>query len=305
MFIFDQKSFNEFSKGLKLYFSSLSGRGAKYAYFNISGHTNSIVLSNGDYELLLAYRAVTLGVHVITFHNSEFLEKLKQVCNIPNCPYVIKTQSLLALTKIKDPSLIGIEYDSENNLKISTNGTTIVVQDEVVESIDNDDESTPDTEEESEESEVVDTSTITFTGNDISGTVLSNAHALYMLEDIVNEIYKKYNNIITQQYPVYSYKLTEKIEPYMSNYIKIKIPISTLDPSKEQCDDIHALLIDGLDLPVQREFLKNNQLDIFIWMNPGGHLQVMSHYEDSTLSIFSHRPFMCLYTFKPKTSKEG
>lgn len=74
-----------FQKKCKLLFSSLSARQCKYAYINISGYSDKLVLSNGDVELLAGYPSSLLSLHIIT-PKDDFLRELKSYLKLDEQP---------------------------------------------------------------------------------------------------------------------------------------------------------------------------------------------------------------------------
>ena len=177
----------EFEKEIKLYLSSLSARGSKYMYFNVGEKENTIVLSNGNYDLLVAYVPVTLTFHLVTFKN-DFYTRLLNILNIPkDTPYIVRVDLLLKAIRQSTIEEIHCEYDSYSNMRVYS-GTILL--EEKIENESFNDNSNEDSEESIEEDTIT-----TFDKADICGMVIHDLPVLVKLQEDISYINPVFNSI--------------------------------------------------------------------------------------------------------------
>lgn len=296
------KETKQFLKTLKLYFSSLTARGAKYLFLNVAGLKNSFVITNGDYELLTSYVPVTLSIHIIEFKNSLFYEQFLRFLNLETTqPYVIRMNMFLKVINkgnIEDMSTI---YDEKHYLKITTNDSVIEDDDDP----DSEDYYTDDIDDDdtTEDCPWVDTSkwvTVTFDSAAICGQPVENVHALTVLENTIDKILTYPNIKKTEERPYAVIEVTAPVEYHTANYFRQKVSLQEfktkegLEYYPEKMHDLYVLLMDGFDVPSMKEFLKKTKkqvIELLLWANVGGTIQHMALYEDDEISIKSMRPF--------------
>lgn len=300
-----------FLKTLKLYFSSLTARGAKYLYLNVADDPNTMVVSNGDYELLTAYVPVTLSIHVITFKNTEFFEEFLQFMNIPKgCPYIVRIPVVLAALKNNSKEEV-------HALKAEDGKLHLALRDQIVEDDldDYDDELEDDEDDESPASEFdifADKSKYvvkTFDDAKVCGKPIDNFHARVILEETVAKMLEYRNTFGKTDCPCACKPVDrESITYFTSNYFRMEIPLSEFVTENgeryypEDMYDFHVILIDGLDVPSIKEFMKrkDGELTLLLWSKSGGAIQHMATYEDEDVSICSMRPFLEVIPLKRK-----
>lgn len=290
-----------FLKTLKLYFSSLTARGAKYLFLNVGNLENSIVITNGDYEMLTAYVPVSLTVHVVTFKDPEFYEELMKFLRFETKkPFVIRMNLFLKALKDADIDNMTVIYDDDGHMKITAADQLISDDDILDDDSDMDDEE--DDEYDPEENPFVDTSkwvTTTFDSLDICGQPVENFHALSVLESTIVNMLGYEVSVPKADRPYTEITIPRDFSYFNSNYFRIYIPLTEFrmpdgEPFySEDMWDFHIILIDGFDVPSMREFVKKRDTDVslLLWANSGGTIQHMAKYDDAEISIRSMRPF--------------
>lgn len=296
-----QKSLLEykFEDQLKILFGFTSGRLNKYLYFNIPGVENTIVTTNGNYDLITACSPVTLSLHLIQFKDINLYIKIKEYFKVPdNQPYVIRMELLLKAFVNHLCSDLVIQNDSNFTTKIATkNNDTIIITEEV---ITEDGEVTEDLEElsvEEEIEEMIDTINIdSFPNNDIFGAVVNHIYAWSILVEEVNNLneyseeYFKTNNIkyIAQELNC------ENIEWYSSlQYRPFKVDKDFFNYESKEMDDCYILCLDGQDAVSTKGFVKkvDGLCTQYAWSHNSKTVKCMAIYEDTDVVIKSIRPF--------------
>ncbi len=293
------KASKEFVKELKIYFSSLSARGAKYLFLNVAGIPRSFVITNGDYELLTGYVPVLLGIHLVTFKESNFYESFLDFLNFKiDKPYIIRISQLTKAFKDNGAHELDVIYDQYQNMQVIVNSRILTGDDKDVEDVIDDSQ----TEEvvDLEENPFVDNSkfeTITFKSADICGQLVDNYHALGVLEDVVIDMNDKKAFLEQENVPHYETSITPDEEIVHSNYYRISIELDKLSISSAHTD-VYTILIDGLDVPSLKEFVRKREqqnVTMLIWRPTSGSIQHMATYDDSQISVKSTRPFLAIF----------
>lgn len=299
----------EFVKQMKLYFSSLSARGAKYLFLNIPGFENKFILSNGDYEMITAYAPVILSFHIITFKDASFYTQFLQFMNFTlDCPYVIRISQILKALKDNKFEELDVVYDDHSKMKI-------ILIDKVIESDENsEDESESGESEESEEGSPASSETededlpfkdtskyvvVTFASADVCGQPIDNLYAMSIMEDCLREIYQVPESVKSASVPHYFYDLDIEIPYFHGNYFRFKLNLPELFKSltKEDLDfpaNVHMVIIDGMDVPSVKEFVKKQpeaKTRFLVWSTNEKTIRHLALYEDPVIDILSVRPF--------------
>jgi len=281
----------EFEKEIKLYLSSLSARGSKYMYFNVGERENTLVLSNGNYELLVAYIPVTLTFHLVTFKN-DFYTKLLNVLNIPkNTPYILRVDLFLKAIRQFTIEELRCEYDSFLNMRIYSGD--ILLEEKLNEDSSDENTSSEDIEEGYEEEKIT-----TFAKEDICGMVIDDLPVLTKLKEDIDYI----NSIDTNELSNMSFYTKERIkDPIDYFYLNWFRPCTIQLPGKE---DIYHLLIDGVDTVSLKEFIRKNYpdtvIDMHIWSKYGSSVKYMATYEDENILVKTVRPYREIVPLKKK-----
>lgn len=308
------KASKEFLKELRLYFSSLSARGAKYLFLNIGTIPNSFVITNGDYEMLTGYVPVLLSIHLIEFKDDEFYKTFLEFFNFTSDkPYILRISQVMKAFKDNGAHELDVVYDQMGNMKIIIN-SRVLTGDDIPEGSMSSSEEDPNQEPvDIEENPFHDNSkfeTITFKNADICGQVVDNYHALAVLEDTVLDMYRKKEYLIEDKTPYYELSIPTEIEVFTSNYYRIKLDLAAFKDREGNCvlideyRELNAILMDGLDVPSIKEFIKKRdekELNLLLWCNKGGSIQHMAIYNDSKISVKSSRPFSEIFPI----SKQG
>lgn len=292
------KASKDFVKELRVYFSSLSVRGAKYLFLNIGNIPNSFILTNGDYEMLTGYVPVMTSIHLVEFTNPEFYNQFIEFLNFDiTKPYIIRIAQLLKAFKDNGAHELDVVYDQFSNMKVIVNSRVLTGDEYEVPEKDSDEIEEP--EESIEDNPFVDNSkfeTLTFKSADICGQIVDNFHALHVLENVVLEMRGKKEYLIQENTPHKEVDLSPELPVVHSNYYRIKLDIDDL--LQKETHDVYSILMDGLDIPSLREFVgkrDNKKLTLLIWCTPMGSIQHMAMYNDSKISVKSTRPFLAIF----------
>lgn len=281
---------SDFQKQCKLYFSSLSARGNKFIYVNLPDIKNSIVVTNGDYEMLASYCPTTFSIHLIEPKN-DFYEQLLSYLNIDRkYPYIFRTDTLMKA--FKDVSLEDTvcQRDMEGNISIRS-GESIVVpdkaeeisEDDGIEDEDNPEEVKPDkdspdtlinlmgdSKEDIKNDALLKTMIpVTFKTSEICGTPVNNDFSLYLLLDEVvklkrysREYFDRENRGDKEGYVVLNldplnkleYRYSNKYSTALINFGQLRNKHGEILFATDSYLSIPLLLGDGLDNPSVKEF---------------------------------------------------
>lgn len=289
----------KFEDQLKILFGFTSGRLNKYLYFNVPGVENSIVATNGNYDLITACSPVTLSLHLIEFKDIELYQKIKNYFKVPNDkPYVVRMELILKAFVNHLVNDLAIQSDMNNTTKIATkDNNTIVITEEVVAE---ENDSTEEVEElsiEEEIEEMLDTISLdSFPNNDIFGAVVNHVYAWSILVEEINKL-KEYteNYFITNNLKYIKQELNcESIKWYSSlQYRPFKVDKDFFDYESKEMDDCYILCLDGQDAVSTKGFIKkvDGLCTQYAWSHNNKTVKCMAIYEDSTVVIKSIRPF--------------
>ena len=283
----------EFEKEIKLYLSSLSARGSKYMYFNVGEPDNTIVLSNGNYDLLVAYVPVTLTFHLVTFKN-DFYTRLLNVLRIPEkVPYILRVDLFLKAIRQFTIEELHCEYDSLMNMRLYSGDT--LLEEKITEETSDGTSSDEDEEDDFEEEKL-----ITFDKADICGMVINDLPVLVKLQEDIAYI----NSLDIKELMNMSFYTKEiikdPIEYFYSNWYRPCI--IQLPDTEEFCH----LLIDGIDTVSLKEFIRKNYpeatIDMHIWSKHGSSVKYMATYEDENILVKTVRPYRDIVPLKKKNN---
>jgi len=296
-----------FIKKCKLYFSSLSARGAKYVYMNIPGLPDGFVITNGDYELLTSYVPISLTIHVVEFKDKTFLNHLNAFLQLdPRSVYAIRVSMIVKAFNSLVQDDVVVVRDESQNLKIGT--TTDIIKDE---DLDDDeasalfDEDELDDDDDSGYTKGFDDSASfiqrIFCDDEICGRVVENIRALMILEQKVDEIKNRIDTLDQYSLPHIRIDLSKKYDYFNSNFFSIPISLSDFrmengEPHfSEEYGNFKLTITDGFDVPSVKEFApkieESETVQLAIWVNHGGTIQHSAVYETEELRIISARPY--------------
>ena len=311
----------DFIASLRLYFSSLTARGAKYLYINIGDLKNTFIISNGDYSLLTSYCPVMLSIHVLEFKNTDFYDKFIDFLQLPtDKPYLIRTSQFLKALKSKKIEELCVVYDNTNKMKIVDKNSGIVFDDddtyssELNDTHDEDDEyfgynfsSGFDEENPFKDSDIWVEET--FETANICGQIVDNQFAIGILEDIVLDMKNNMTNLKEKDIPLVTIPITNPVDYFTGNYFRLNLNFADFQYKDgthfytDEMLDLFLVLVDGLDLPSVKEFLKkkkDSEVLLYDWGKDGGTVQHMAKYEDDEILVYSMRPFMEFIPIKTK-----
>lgn len=336
---------SDFQKQCKLYFSSLSARGNKFIYVNLPDVTNGIVVTNGDYEMLVSYCPQTFSVHLIEPKN-DFYNQLITYLNIDmKYPYIFRTDVLMKAFKDIALEDTVCQRDMEGNISIRA-GETVIVPDKQNEFSEDDDDNDEDPDNDKPDTDRPETLLdlmgrakdddvlkamvpVTFTASEICGTPVRNEFALYLLLDEVlklrqysKEYFNRDDRSDTEGYVVINidplnkleYRYSNKFRTVLVNFGQLRNKHGSMLFNPDTYLSIPLLLGDGLDNPSIKEFINSKNyktidknLDIYVWTDNACTLKSVSIYEDNISYIRSTRPFFETVVLKSAffTNKES
>ena len=294
-----QNKKNSFKEQLKLYLSSLSSRLNNYIYFNIPGVEDSVVITNGDYELLTIYSASSLSIHLLSFKNQEFIDKLKSILQIPsNIPYCIKSNFIRKAIKDSELEDYTVVFNDKKDLILQNTITNEILNVEVDRQKNDEDsteeDSTEDTSSDDEENNTINNNEIE--KDKLCGYCVSDVYALKVLEEecnVLKDYSEEYFKSLNKKYLIYDYT-SIKTKPYLTNIYKTEnITADMLDLKIPNMNECYVLFIDGQDIVSIKEFVKKTKGECkqYIWSENGTTIKNMAIYEDDELVVKSCRPF--------------
>lgn len=290
---------NKFEEQLKILFSFNSGRLNKYLYFNIPGVPNTVVTSNGNYDLITSCSPVTLSLHLVQFKNIELYQKIKEYFKVPDDkPYVIRMELILKAFINHLANDLVIQSDLNNTTKIATkDNDTIVIAEEVITDDEVETNESEDMSIEEEIEEIIDTISLdSFPNNDIFGAVVNHVYAWSILVEEVNNLndyseqYFNNNNI---KYISHTLDI-ESVNWYMPLvYRPFKVDKDFFDYGTKEMDDCYIVCLDGQDALSTKGFIKkvDGVCTQYAWSHNNKTVKCMAIYEDSDVVIKSIRPF--------------
>ena len=306
-----KKEILEFDKQLKLILSSLSRRLNKYIYFNFAELESSIVITNADYELLTTYAPVSLSIHLVTFKDKEYYNKIKSFFRIPDIPYVVRAEIIGKALVHNTTDELKIVVDTNDNMKIvlkeneEITFTSTSDENDEFDFDQNDSARNSILSEENDEYEEEYKIPETFSDKDICGTTITNTYAWKLLEELVFQL-----NDYSEEYFTKDKKFIlnnikpDEVEWYTSNLFRpVIIPQEILYKKVDEISNCYLVCIDGQDVVSVKEFIKKvkGTCNQYIWSNNGETIRCMAIYEDDIMVVKSTRPF---YEIIPLTKKQ-
>ena len=284
---------------IKLLLGFSSGKLNKYLYFNFSSLPNSIVITNGDYELLTTY-PVTLSIHLLKFKDPSEYEELAKFFKVPpNIPYVIRVELLLKALISSLVDDISIRCDSNYTSKIYTKDNTPVVfsineEDTTDSSITTNSADTSDEDIDTLE-ELEEIFIDSFPKDDILGAVVNNIYAWKILEEDAY-LLDSYSEEYFQSTRYIKTELTVDTEWYNSKcYRSVKLDKEFFNYDVD-IEDTYFLFIDGQDAVSIKGFIKRlkniGKCYQYIWRDYNGKsAKSIAVYEDNSVVIKTTRPY--------------
>lgn len=305
----------KFEEQLKILFGFTSGRLNKYLYFNVPGVKNSIVTTNGNYDLIASCSPVTLAIHLITFTDVDLYNRIVEFFNVPSDkPYVVRMELILKAFMNHLAGDLVIQNDINHTTKITTknNDTTFIIE-EVNEDEEECLEDTTDTELSIEEEleELLDTITLdSFPNKDIFGAVVNNVYSWCILVEEVNNLNQLNEDyFISNNLKYIKHELNcESIEWYTPlQYRPFKVDKDFFDYPNRDLIDCYVLCLDGQDAVSTKSFIKkvDGVCTQYAWSHNKKTIKCMAVYEDSNVVIKSIRPFYEIIPIIRKESKSA
>lgn len=145
---------SDFEKKCKLYFSSLTARQCKYAYLNVPGYSDKLVITNGEAELLTGYPSSLLSMHILT-PKDGFLDTLKKYLKLdeqPDKSKIIGVRVSVLCRACKDVPIEACEVvvDKDTGVITIKSGEKFIVADKRDTASEDEADETEDDEEEEE-----------------------------------------------------------------------------------------------------------------------------------------------------------
>ena len=306
-----KKEILEFDKQLKLILSSLSRRLNKYIYFNFAELESSIVITNADYELLTTYAPVSLSIHLVTFKDKEYYNKIKSFFRIPDIPYVVRAEIIGKALVHNTTDELKIVVDTNDNMKIvlkeneEITFTSTSDENDEFDFDQNDSVRNSILSEENDESEEEYKIPETFSDKDICGTTITNTYAWKLLEELVFQLNDYSEEYFTKDKRFILNNIKpDEVEWYTSNLFRpVIIPQEILYKKVDEIANCYLVCIDGQDVVSVKEFIKKvkGTCNQYIWSNNGETIRCMAIYEDDIMVVKSTRPF---YEIIPLTKKQ-
>lgn len=303
-----------FEKTLKLYFSSVSARNNKFAYFNLKNVPNTIVLTNGSYEILSSYIPVTLSIHLLIFKN-DFYKQIIEYFQIPeNMPFVLRTELVMKALNNHTSEELNRVYDENTNLRLTYNNIAEILDkddnsDGIYDGLEDDEENDDNTDtnqkhktfDEDNMFNIGESNFIieTFESADICGQQVTNRYALKLLEEEALKIYERNDTYLTENnIPYLTTQITKDVNWFNSNLFRpMQIPLEDFKQHNtsvfsQEMLPCFLLIIDGMDLVSAKEYLKKQDKEcvIYVWLDHKT-IKSMAVYEDDEVIIKSMRPF--------------
>lgn len=294
----------------KLFLSSLSARACRYMYLNIPDFENQIILSNYPPDMIAEYKPQLCSIYIIS-PPEWYLNDLRVFLDIKNHDDVTLVFKTFFITKVLsnfDINNIKFQYNFNNGLITCTNKlnnenviikSTRNVEQNIAEEDDSEDE------DKFTEDDKIDTNIFTLNildRDDIAGSILNIPYVIECLSDMLSDMTSKLEMVLSDDTisNVVEHRETPEIEYVHANWYKNNIrtiPIERLN-NRER----FMLLIDGLDNPsikefIKKMFVKNNKyfkevlFKQFTFLIDEGILQSMSFTILDDMEIITMRPY--------------
>lgn len=308
----------KFQEQIKLLLGYTSNRLNKYIYFNFKGLDNTIVLTNGNYELIASCSPVTLSIHILQFKDIDLFIKIKEFFKVPdNIPYVIRTELLLKALVQNAIETLSVKHDTNLTAKLcekDNENVTFEIEENDSEEDNEESESTStnnfystnDDEEinddiESVEEELEEILLDSFPNKDIFGAVVNDVYSWTILEHEVLKVIHEY----TDEYFSDTKSIIEEINLdtvtwYNGNHYRPVLITSEF--FNEDIDDAYLICLDGQDTISVKGFLKkvDGICKLYTWVKNNRTVKCMAVYEDNSVIIKSTRPFYEIIPLKKK-----
>lgn len=255
------------------YFVGIGCRRTHYAYFNVLG-PDVVLLSNSSTnkkgalhgDRFMNYGVSELSMHVLKFHDVEFLNQVKTSFHVPEtgvyCIQFTKLASIINKTPLSE---------LETNIDPVTNGRIIKPKTEIYSPL-----------------------------KHLIGVYVDNFHVISVAKECCSFALKSDTCEGISRYPY----ISKEIEPEMLRtevVYPVKIDISNITDKNNNrvfnhhVDFITALVYDGLTVPSTKQFINkiNNQpykLTVCYWTPDSNSLYSMYKFENSVVSVYSIRP---------------
>ena len=276
----------QFQDQIKLLLGYTSNRLNKYIYFNFKGLDNTLVVTNGNYELIASCSPVTLSIHILQFKDTELFTKIKDFFKVPdNIPYVVRSELLLkALVKNALESLI-VKQDVNHTAKLyekDNEDITFTMDESAIPEEESENESTPspnvsdinnseddeyEEPEESVEEELEEILLDSFPNKDVFGAVVNDIYSWSILENEVLKVVNEYtDDFFNNTKTIIEDIDIDSIEWYNGTHYR---PIC-LDSSffNEDIENIYLVCLDGQDTISVKGFLKKIKgvCKLYVWI---------------------------------------
>lgn len=310
MILLPKGVYMEFTKLTKLIFSSISARSSRYAYFNLPEFEESIVLSNCAPDLIAEYRPEFCSIHIVS-PGDEYMEKIKKMLHINDSTDPIVVKSFFITKVVSNYSLDSVEfiYNYDNGFitcrDLKNNKLIEVKNGKKKEEEETDDEEKDDSEVEVEEDTAykMDTEIYKLRPLDIevvAGSILNIPHVVNCLANMLDLITIKLNYVLDDQMKVHTemlaYTEAPEIEYTHGNWYRRFVNIGKLNGK-----NVFMLLVDGLDNPSIKEFVKklygkkalfsNSSFEQYVFFKDDHTLQSVALTICDKMEIISMRPY--------------
>ena len=305
----------QFQEQIKLLLGYTSNRINKYIYFNFKGLDNTLVVTNGNYELIASCSPVTLSIHILEFKDTELFAKIKEFFKVPNnIPYVVRTELLLKALVQNAIESLEVKQDVNHTSKLCEKNNeevafTIEEHDEEVSEEESDNTSSfvpfnsddEDIEDDSVEEELEEILLDSFPNKDVFGAIVNDVYSWSILENEVLKVIHDYTDDFFNTTKTIIEEFTEEtISWYNGNHYR---PV-TIDAKffGNDIDDVYLICLDGQDTISVKSFLKkvDGVCKLYTWIKNNKTVKCMAKYEDTSVVIRSIRPFYEIIPLKKK-----
>ena len=300
----------QFQEQIKLLLGYTSNRLNKYIYFNFKGLDNTLVVTNGNYELIASCSPVTLSIHVLQFKNIDLFNKIKEFFKVPNnIPYVVRTELLLKALVQSAIDQLSVKQDINHTSKLceKDNEEAIFTIEENSTDTEEDNEEEITTDEENDdislEDELEEILLDSFPNKDIFGAVVNDVYAWTILEHEVLKVINEYTTeFFTKDNTICNIDEInlDTITWYNGNHYRpIRIDSKFFNGNIQ---DVYLVCLDGQDTISIKGFLKkvDGICKLYTWIKNNKTVKCMAVYEDNSVIIKSIRPFYEIIPLRKK-----
>lgn len=296
----------QFQEQIKLLLGYTSNRLNKYIYFNFKGLDNTLVVTNGNYELIASCSPVTLSIHILQFKDSNLFNRIKEFFKVPNnVPYVVRTELLLKALVQSAIEQLSVKQDINHTSKLCEKDNEEIVF-TVEENDDNKEEDDTDTTDDelddtSLEDELEEILLDSFPNKDIFGAVVNDVYSWTILEhEVLKVIHELTDDFFTSTKTIIEEINIDNITWYNGNHYRPVVIDSKFFNS--DIDDVYFVCLDGQDTISVKGFLKkvDGICKLYTWIKNNKTVKCMAVYEDNSVIIKSIRPFYEIIPLKKK-----